>query len=78
MKYQAPNQLVSAIFSQKIPREIRLKMSLFGQFSENGILSKLWAENHLIAANLILIFCSHDSANLGSSKKTENFQKFNS
>ena len=75
MKYQAPNQLVSAIFSQKILREIRLKISLFWQFSENGSLTKLWAENHLIAANLIFIFSSHDSANLRSFKKTENFQE---
>ena len=51
-----------------------LKMSLFQQFSEDGILSKLWAESHLIIANLILIFSSHDSANLRNFKKTENFQ----
>ena len=59
----------------KIPREIRLKISMFQQFSEVGILSKLWAENHLFIANLTLIFSSHDSANLRNFKKTENFQK---
>ena len=48
---------------------------MFRQFSEDGILSKLWAENHLISANLILILSSHDSANLRNFKKTENFQK---
>ena len=74
VKYLATNQHISAIFSQKIPREIRLKISLFQQFSEDGILSKLWAEIHLISANLILILSSHDSANLRNFKKTENFQ----
>ena len=48
VKYQATNQHISAIFSQKFPRDIRPKISLFRQFSEDGILSKLWAENHLI------------------------------
>ena len=75
MKYQAPNQHISAIFSQKIPREIRLKISLFWQFSEDGILPKLWADKYLIIASLILIFTSNDSANLRNFKNTENFQK---
>ena len=50
-------------------------MSLSWQFSEDGILSKLWAEKCLIIASLILIFTSNDSANLRNFKKTENFQK---
>ena len=35
---------------------------------------KLRADHHLIITNLILIFSSHDSANLRNFKKTENFQ----
>ena len=50
-------------------------MSLSWQFSEDGILSKFWAEKCLIIASLILIFTSNDSANLRNFKKTENFQK---
>ena len=50
-------------------------MSLSWQFSEDGILSKFWAEKCLIIASLILIFTSNDSANLRTFKITENFQK---
>ena len=50
-------------------------MSLSWQFSEDGILSKFWAEKCLIIASLILIFTSNDSVNLRNFKKTENFQK---